>query len=152
MHAEEAFRVGDRLGELRDGDGGGVGADDRVRAGGGADPGEGLVFDGDDLGDGFFDVRRGPEVFLEDGSGAFGEQAVGDELVGFGEQALVVLPGDFGGHVRQRNPGPAECQDLGDSAAHVAGADDGDLPGGVDSGRSVRCFRHGQSFSVQSAS
>ena len=62
---------------------------------------------------------------------AVGEQPVGDELVRLRQQAVVVLLRHLGGHVGQRNARPAEGQDLRDPAAHVAGADDGDLPGGV---------------------
>ena len=144
VHAQEAFRVGDRLGQVGDGDRGRVGADDGVRAGGRADAGEGLVLDLDDLGDGFFDevgvrhglldVLGGPEVFLQDCGGAFREEPGGHEFVGFGQEPLVVLLRHFGGHIRERHAGAAERQDLRDPAAHVAGADDGDLAGGVDGG------------------
>ena len=97
------------------------------------------MLDLDDLGDGFFDevgvchgfldVLGRPEVFLQDRGGAFREEPGGDEFVGFGQQPLVVLLRHFGGHVREGNAGAAERQDLGDPAAHVAGADDGDLAG-----------------------
>ena len=106
------------------------------------------MLDLDDLGHGFFDevgvchgfldVLGGPEVFLQDGGGACREQPLGHELVGFGQEPLVVLLRHLGGHVRECNPGAAEGQDLGDAAAHVAGADDGDLAGGVD-GRCGSC-------------
>ena len=102
------------------------------------------MLDLDDLGDGFLDevgvrhgfldVLGGPEVFLQDGGGTCGEEPRCNELVGFGQKPLVVLLRHFGGYVREGNPGAAERQDLGDPAAHVAGADDGDLAGGVDGG------------------
>jgi len=137
VHTQETLRVGHGLGEFGDGDGGGVGADDGVRTGGGADAGQGLVLDRDDLGhclldevgvgNGFLDVLRGPEVLLQDLGGPFGEQAVRHKLVRLGEQAFVVLLCHLGGHVSEGNAGPAKGEDLGNAAAHVAGSDDGEL-------------------------
>ncbi len=76
---------------------------------------------------GFLDVLRGPKVLLQDLGGACREQAVRHELVGFGQKPLVVLLRHLGGHVGQGNARPAQRQDLGDAAAHVAGPDDGKL-------------------------
>ena len=152
MDAKETLRVGDRLGQLRNGDRGGVGADDGVRAGGRADAGQGLVLDRDDFRDGFLDevgvrhclldVLRGPEVLLQDFRGAFGEQSVCHELVGFRQEAFVVLLRHLCGHVGEGDSRPAEGQHLGDAAAHVTGSDDGVLAG------AGGCFGHGQSAFV----
>ena len=69
------------------------------------------------------------------------EQPGGNEFVRFRQQPLVVLLRHFGGHIRQRDACAAEGQDLRDPAAHVAGADDGDLAGGVDGGFGVLLIR-----------
>ena len=72
------------------------------------------------------------------------EQSGGDELVGFLEQPLVVALGDLGGDVGEGDPGSREGQDLRDSAAHVAGPDDGD----VTSGHLLACPSEGSFIGV----
>ncbi|BAS13771.1 hypothetical protein AHiyo8_20740 [Arthrobacter sp. Hiyo8] len=101
------------------------------------------MLDVEDLRDGFFDevgvrhglfdVLRGPQIGLQDCRGTFWKETCGHEFVRLHEQAVVVLLRDFGGHIRQRHARSPEGQDLRDPAAHVTGADDGDLPAALPS-------------------
>jgi hypothetical protein len=137
VHAQEAVGVLQVRGEPADGQGRGVGADDGVRAGGGLDGGQHRTLDRRVLGDGLLD-----EVRLGDGLG----QALGGPHVGLDqirrprvEEALVLegagllpdpvelAPGGLGVGVGDGDLEAGDGQHLGDAAAHVAGADDGDV-------------------------
>src|SRR6185312_14161020 len=156
VHTQEALGVRDRGGERGDQDGGGVRADDRVRASGGTDARERRVLDLDLLGHGLFDEVRVGDGRL-DGRGRRdvrsdalhrirGKETVGDELGGLLEQSFVVLGGDLLGDVGDLDGEARQREYLGDAAAHVSGSDDGDCAIGHDvpyfaaSGSSVRMY------------
>ncbi len=152
VDTQEALGMGHGFSEGSDGNGGRVGTDHGIGAGSGADPGQGLVLDFQYLGNAlldevgvgysFLDVLGCPQVLLEDLCGSCREESVGDELVRLQQQAVVVLLRDLGRHIGKGNARATERQHLGDAAAHVAGADDGDLPGCVVGG-GFGCFRSG---------
>ena len=137
VNAEEALGVGQVCREVADRQGGGVAADDRVRAGGCLDALQYRTLDLRLLQHGFLDqIRLGDRLRQAVGGAQVGpdqigrpgiEEPLGLEVLGFATQPLEVATGQGGVGVDDDHVEAGHREDLGDAPTHVAGADDGDV-------------------------
>jgi len=137
VNAQEALRVSQICRQVSDREGGGVAADDRVRASGRLD---GLQHRALDLrllqhsflnqirlGDRFSQVVRCAQVGPDQVSRSGIEEPLGLEVIGFAIQPVEVATGQSGIGVDDHYGEPCHRKDLGDTATHVAGPDDSDV-------------------------
>jgi hypothetical protein len=137
VHPEEALTMLEVGHQTADRNGRGVGADHRLAAGGLLDAAQHGPFDVRLLQYGLFDqvsighrlgqTVGGPQVLPDQFGRARIEKSLLLELLGLSTQSIEMAKGDVRGGVDDHHVQPGHCQDLGDTAAHVAGADYGDL-------------------------
>ena len=136
VHADEVFGMGESGGEFGDGDGRGVGGEDGLRTNAGADFAQHGALDGDVFGDGFhgeFGVFQPlPDLGADDDARDGGLGVLGGELSFFGEAVDAAGDGFLGARelvgifVVQVGAESGNGARLGDAAAHLSGAQNGD--------------------------
>jgi hypothetical protein len=134
--------MGDRWGKNLDREGGGIGADDRVRPCARTDPAQHIVLYRWNLGNGLLDEVDAknrvldrvcnPEISLNRVGRTGLKKALRLELSGLPDQPLERLRGRVCRYVGERDGHAGGGKGLRDAAAHVAGADDGDGLDGPD--------------------
>nr|BFF09959.1 hypothetical protein GCM10025699_12620 [Microbacterium flavescens] len=137
VHAQEALRCRDGLGEGGDGDRGRVAADERLRRRILADAPQRLVLDGEhlrhglldevDRADGLFDGSGGRDPARDRVAGVDGEDPSLGVVGRLADDPLPVRAGELSAHVREDDIPSGEGEHLRDAASHVPRSDDRDL-------------------------
>ena len=137
MHPEEPLGALQVRGQPPDRQGRGVARDHRIGTGDGLDRRQHRCLDRRRLEHGLLHevgVRDGlgqgpgrPHVGLHEVGPPHLEEALLLEVAGLPTDPDQLAPGGVGVRVGDRHPEPGDGQDLGDPAAHVTGADDGDV-------------------------